>query len=598
MQKQMGTWERGGARSPKPLRWGRFVLPLLAAAVAILVIAPAARATFHLVSIREVYPASAAAPQSSYVELQTYAGEQNFVAGHAVKLYNATGGLIGTFSFGSNLPGNGANQQTMLVGDDGVQAAFGVTPDLVSSSFNVPAAGGAACWAETIDCVSWGSFSGSLPSAAGTPADGGGIPNGMALRRTISAGTCTNLLDSADDTNDSATDLTDAAPGPVSYATVPAPTSCSPVSPPPSAIIDTKPPSATNSIAATFTFHSNPVGAGFECRLDVESFEDCDSGTVTYDGPLTEATHSFQVRASNANGTGAATTYSWKVDLTPPTATITSHPVDPSPGTTASFKYSSNESGSKFECRLTPGEASFAACSGQPKVYSNLADGDYVFAVRAIDAAGNAQSIATSFAWTVDNSLTDMTPPETAIVSKPSNPSSSPNASFTYSSSEPGSSFECKLDGGGFAGCASTGIAYANLGSGSHTFQVRAIDPDENVDPSPAGYTFDVVLPAAGSPLAPVAPVRSAPALPPQTTIGAKPPAKTRDRTPTFRFRSTGSGATFQCKVDGTAFKPCRSPFTTKSLSFGRHTVQIRAVVGGLADPTPAAYSFKVVKRR
>jgi hypothetical protein len=595
MQKRMGIRNRGGARKPGSGRRARFALPLLAAAVALLSVAPAARATFHLMSIREVYPGSAAAPQSSYVELQMYASGQNLVKNHAVKLYNATGGLIGTFAFGANLPGEGANQQTILIGDSGVQAAFGVTPNLVDSGFNVPASGGAACWAESIDCVSWGSFTGSIPPAAGTPADTPGIPDGMAIRRKISGGTCTNLLDGADDTNDSAGDFADASPAPVSYATVPSAMSCTPVSPPPTAAIDTKPPAATSSTAATFTFHSSPVGAGFECRLDSEPFADCDSGTVAYPGPLSEASHTFQVRASNANGTGAAASYTWKVDLTAPMAAITGHPAAQSPGGTSTFKYSSNESNSKFECRLMPVEVGFSACNTQPKIYSNLADGGYEFEVRAIDPAGNVQPTPTAFPWTVDNSLADMTPPDTSIGTKPMDPSGSSTAAFTYSSTEPGSTFECRLDESAFTGCDSAGITYTGLAAGQHTFQVRAIDPSDNADPTPAGYTFGVSLPMASLPLVPIAPPPG-PVPPPETILSARPGAKIRDRTPSFRFRAGSAGASFQCKVDGGAFKPCHSPFTTKSLLPGRHTVKIRAVADGMPDPTPATYSFKVVK--
>ncbi len=569
---------------------------LATATSCLLVVAPAAQATFHLVSIREVHPGSAAAPQSSYVELQMYSGGQNLVKNHGMTLYDATGGLLGTFSFGANLPGEGANQQTILVGDDGVQAAFGVTPDLVNSGFNISVAGGAACWAESIDCVSWGDFTGSTPSPAGAPANGSGIPDGMAIRRKITGGTCSNLLDGADDTNDSAADFADATPAPVSYTTTPSAMSCTPVSPPPTAVIDAKPAKATMSTEAAFTFHSNPVGAGFECKLDGGAFADCDSGTVTYAGPLSETSHTFQVRASNANGTGAATSYSWAVDLTAPTASITSHPANPGPGTTASFKYSSNESSSKFECRLKPVEVGFSACNTQPKVYSELADGKYEFEVRALDAAGNVQPAATVFSWTVDNSLDDKTPPETSIDTRPPDPSGSSTATFTYSSTEPASTFECKLDGSAFTGCDPGGVTYTGLGTGQHSFQVRAIDPSDNADLTPAGYTFDVVLPSP-APLISLAPV-PAPGPPPVTILSAKPAAKTSDRTPSFRFRSSTAGATFQCKVDGGPFKPCRSPFTTKSLSPGRHTVKIRAVLGGTPDPTPAGYSFKVVQRR
>jgi len=146
---------------------GRRVLTVAAVALVAAILAAPAHATFHLISIREVYPGSVAKPDSGYVELQMYSPGQNFVKGHALTVYDAKGSIAGTFSF----PANVASQQTILIGDSGVQAAFGVAPDLSSENLVLAAAGGAACWAGSIDCVSWGAFTGSTPSASGSPAD-------------------------------------------------------------------------------------------------------------------------------------------------------------------------------------------------------------------------------------------------------------------------------------------------------------------------------------------------------------------------------------------------------------------------------------------
>ena len=582
---------------------GRFVLALSTAIVGLLALAQTASATFHLVSIREVYPGSIAAPDSSYVELQMYNPGQNHVATHSVILYNAAGTQIGSpFTFPANLtpPAEGVNQETMLVGDTGVQAAFGVTPDLTSSSFNVPAAGGAACW-DAIDCVAWGNYTG-MGLVVGTPVDGsGGIPNTKAIKRKITGGTCTNLLDGADDTNDSAADFADATPAPVSYSTVPSPPACTPVSPPPTAIIDTKPPLVTNSEGAmAFTFHSEPPGAGFECRIDSEAFADCDSGSASYPGPVASGSHTFQVKASNANGTGSPANYTWTIDRTAPTVTIdTPKPVNPNSGTNVTFKYHASESSPTFECSMVKeGQPdAFSNCgSTSTKTYPKLLTGNYVFKVLAIDQAGNAGA-PTEFPLVVDNTLADTTPPETTIKAKPPDPSSSTTAEFTYESNEASSTFQCKLDAAAFASCSASGIAYTGLGEGQHTFQVRATDTSANTDLSPAGYTFSVVLPVNLPQIKP--PESTTPPPPPaapETTITSKPKATTRDRTPTLKFSSPSAGATFECQLDGKVFRACRSPLTTKTLSFGRHTLKVRAVLPGALDPTPAGCSFKVVK--
>jgi plastocyanin len=85
---------------------------------------------------------------------------------------------------------------------------------------------------------------------------------------------------------------------------------------------------------------------------------------------------------------------------------------------------------------------------------------------------------------------------------------------------------------------------------------------------------------------------------PPQTKITAEPGAKTRDRTPSFRFSATLPGAAFQCSVDRKPFKACRSPYATPPLKPGRHTFRVAAAASGLTDPTPASWTFKVVARK
>jgi hypothetical protein len=73
-------------------------------------------------------------------------------------------------------------------------------------------------------------------------------------------------------------------------------------------------------------------------------------------------------------------------DTTAPTAKITKGPKAKSTSTTAKFKFSSNEAGSRFECKLDKGK--FKQCKS-PKTYKKLKVGKHVFKVRAIDKAGN-----------------------------------------------------------------------------------------------------------------------------------------------------------------------------------------------------------------
>ena len=111
------------------------------------------------------------------------------------------------------------------------------------------------------------------------------------------------------------------------------------------------------------------------------------------------------------------------------------------------------------------------------------ADGSYTMRVRATDVAGNVET-PSSRTFTIDR-----TAPQTTIDSSPSNPTGSTGATFNFSSSEGGSTFQCRIDGGSWTSCTSP-QNYASLSDASHTFDVRATDQAGNQDASPASYTW------------------------------------------------------------------------------------------------------------
>jgi hypothetical protein len=91
---------------------------------------------------------------------------------------------------------------------------------------------------------------------------------------------------------------------------------------------------------------------------------------------------------------------------------------------------------------------------------------------------------------------TDCEPPDTTITEGPKDKVKTKKkrarVSFAFVSSEPGSSFECSLDGGPFAPCTSpvTEKVKAKPKAKPHEFGVRATDPAGNVDPTPATDEF------------------------------------------------------------------------------------------------------------
>jgi hypothetical protein len=280
--------------------WRRVLLAVVGLALAV---PAAASADFHEVSIREVFPGDSAQPDTEYVEFQAYASGQHVVAGHSVTLYDAGGTKVAE-SFGSNVA-DGRNQMTFLIATPAAEARFGITADEEMAANLLEQAGGAVCW-ETLDCVSWGGFSDSLPSPVGTPAASGGIPNGMALRRTIAPG-CATLLELSDDRNNSALDFDAVFPSPRPNSVAPTERPCGGPggggsqkgqgvgSGPPQTRIAGKPAKVTTDRTPTFRFRSNRRGATFLCKIDKRRYRRCRSPLTL--GRLKPGRHVFRVKA-------------------------------------------------------------------------------------------------------------------------------------------------------------------------------------------------------------------------------------------------------------------------------------------------------------
>jgi hypothetical protein len=81
-------------------------------------------------------------------------------------------------------------------------------------------------------------------------------------------------------------------------------------------------------------------------------------------------------------------------------------------------------------------------------------------------------------------------PPETVITKQPKDKTKKKTATFEFSSSEAGSTFQCSLDAGPFAACGSPDTL--RVKKGKHHFEVRAIDAAGNVDGSPASDSWKV----------------------------------------------------------------------------------------------------------
>ncbi|MBC8514893.1 hypothetical protein H8D30_03420 [bacterium] len=324
--------------------------------------------------------------------------------------------------------------------------------------------------------------------------------------------------------------------------------------------------SFTSSTEATFTFSSpDTPTATFLCDLDGLGFSSCTS-PITYI-ELAEEAHHFEVKAfDGVSEDPTPATRDWTVDITPPDTTIDSGPADPTSSQNATFAFSSNETGGSFECDLDTG--GWAACTS-PHTYTGLTEGPHHFEVRSSDLAGNVDATPAPWDWTID------LPPETTIDSGPADPDANTSATFSFSSSDPGSTFDCALEGGAWASCTSP-HTYTGLTEGAHHFEVRAHDGLSN-DPTPAvwDWTIDTT--------------------PPDTTIDSGPNDPTTATDATFTFSSNDPAATFSCDLDTGGWASCTSPQTYTRLSVGTHHFEVRATdLAGNIDPTPAVWDWTI----
>jgi hypothetical protein len=84
------------------------------------------------------------------------------------------------------------------------------------------------------------------------------------------------------------------------------------------------------------------------------------------------------------------------------------------------------------------------------------------------------------------------TPPQTSLGKHPKKKTSKSTAKFTFSSDEPDSSFQCKLDKKPFRLCGSP-KKYKHLKPKKHVFRVASVDAACNLDPTPSTFKWKVL---------------------------------------------------------------------------------------------------------
>ncbi|MFT4049727.1 MAG: GDSL-type esterase/lipase family protein [Solirubrobacterales bacterium] len=336
------------------------------------------------------------------------------------------------------------------------------------------------------------------------------------------------------------------------------------VTPPGAPTVTRTNPTATTTNVTTqvLTYSGAEAGGTFQCKLDSAAYSACTASPITLTG-LAAGTHTYSVTQTDAVGNvGSATTMTWTVDTTAPgapTVTRTVPTANPTNSASQTLTFAGSEAGGTFQCKLDSG--SYAACGSSPVTVSGLTSGSHTYYVTQTDDAGNISAAGTA-GWTVD-----VTPPPTPIVSGPSGTTAFSTATITYSDSESGVTFQCKLDSASYAACPASPVTLTGLSNGSHTYYVTATDATGNV--SAAGTATWTVDPSGFT-----------------VSISSGPSNPSTSASATFGFAATEtSGTTYECKLDSTAFAACTSTKTYSGLADGPHTFSVHATKSGQTTP-------------
>ena len=322
-----------------------------------------------------------------------------------------------------------------------------------------------------------------------------------------------------------------------------------------------------------FAFSSDEPGSTFECRVDGGALAPCTSPHTT--AALADGAHTFEVRATDAGRQRRRRRpRAARFTSTPPRRETT---IDAGPrrrttsDTTPTFALLRRRG--RLDLRVPRRRRRLVAAAPRRTRRPRSADGAHTFEVRATDAAGNVDADAGE---PQRSRSTPRAAAETTITAGPAGPttrharrpSRSPPTSRARRSSAASTA-------AAWAPCTSPHTTAA-LTDGAHTLRGprhrRGRQRRRDARPSRT-FTVDTARAA-------------------ETTITSGPPRPDeRHHADASTFTADEPGATFECRVDGGALRPCTSPHTTAAADRRRRTrFEVRAIdAAGNTDPTPAS---------
>ena len=216
-----------------------------------------------------------------------------------------------------------------------------------------------------------------------------------------------------------------------------------------------------------------------------------------------------------------------------------------------------------------------------PKNMKNLSGGKHLFRVRAKDTEGNIDPTPAEIVFEVASQF-----PNTQIVNPPTKTIRTTDITLQFTGSDRQTpteklKYSWRVDGGEWSESPNeTTEANFETSEGWHLFEVKAIDENENEDPTPEQVSFQVVLGI----------------LLPETQITNAPKETVKKADYTFNLKGSDIPR-YKWRLDGEKkwHETKGTSVTVPKLSDGRHLFEAKAInQNGSEDPTPARVSFEV----
>lgn len=321
----------------------------------------------------------------------------------------------------------------------------------------------------------------------------------------------------------------------------------------------------TNASNYSVAFTSNDPTSQFYCSMDGSAAAAC---TSPYTGQFaSDGSHEFSVSAvDQAGNTSSSVLVDWTVDRT--SGVLSWASVNPSGAAINTNAIQLVVAATKVESLSATLNGNSIPVDSATISLSGLSEGTYNLQVSGIDAAGNPTNTL-AYEFTVD-----MTPPQISLASavdtsQTALPTQATANTLTMSSNE-AVTYQCQLDGSGFAPCQSPD-QLSGLVDGQHEFDAQAIDAAGNLSTiASAIWTVDTTAPVTTATFV-------------QVSYGDF----------TFNFTTSETVATTYCSLDNAADVACTSPYALKNLAAGSHVMYIHSVdLAGNIETKGALLSF------